>query len=81
MFAKNIKKFALCFVPIFATFIWGTFPVFLITSLLSAGVESMFVMMQRYNRPRVIKMIGRDKITFSIEDDNVIEAVRNEEMH
>ena len=30
-----------------------------ITSVLSACVESMFVIMQRYNRPRVIKMIEK----------------------
>lgn len=49
----------LCFVPILATLIWGTFWVFFITSILSAGVESLFVIMQRYNRPRVIRMIEK----------------------
>ena len=53
----------LCFVPVLATFIWGTFWVFFITSVLAAGVESMFVIMQRYNRPRVIKMIEKEKST------------------
>lgn len=51
----------LCFVPIFATLIWGTFWVFFITSVLSACVEIMFVIMQRYNRPRIIKIIKRKK--------------------
>ncbi len=51
----------LCFVPILATLVWGTFWVFFITSVLSACVESMFVIMQRYNRPRVIKMIEKQK--------------------
>ena len=51
----------LCFVPILATLIWGTVWVFFITSVLSAGVESMFVIMQRYNRPRVIRMIEKTK--------------------
>lgn len=51
----------LCFVPILATLIWGKFWVFFITSVLSAGVESLFVIMQRYNRPRVIKMIKKTK--------------------
>ena len=49
----------LCFVPILATLVWGTFWVFFITSVLSACVESMFVIMQRYNRPRVKKMIEK----------------------
>ena len=53
----------LCFVPVLATLIWGTFWVFFITSVLAAGVESMFVIMQRYNRPRVIKMIEKEKST------------------
>lgn len=51
----------LCFLPILATLIWGTFWVFFITSVLSAGVESMFIIMQRYNRPRVIRMIEKKK--------------------
>lgn len=51
----------LCFVPIFATLIWGTFWVFFITSVLSACVEIMFVIMLRYNRPRIIKIIKRQK--------------------
>ena len=51
----------LCFVPILATLIWGTFWVFFITSVLSAGVESLFVIMQRYNRPRVIRMIEKER--------------------
>ena len=51
----------LCFVPILATLIWGTFWVFFITSILSAVVESLFVIMQRYNRPRVIRMIEKER--------------------
>lgn len=51
----------LCFVPILATLIWGTFWVFFITSVLAACVESMFVIMQRYNRPRVIRMIEKER--------------------
>lgn len=51
----------LCFLPILATLIWGTFWVFFITSVLSAGVESMFIIMQRYNRPRVIRMMEKER--------------------
>lgn len=50
----------LCFVPILATLIWGAFWVFFITSVLSAVVESMFVIVQRYNRPRVMRMIEKE---------------------
>lgn len=51
----------LCFVPMLATLIWGSFWVFFITSVLSACVESLFVIMQRYNRPRVVRMIEKKK--------------------
>lgn len=51
----------LCFVPIFATLVWGAFWVFFMTSVLAACVDGMLVIMQRYNRPRVIRMIEREK--------------------
>lgn len=51
----------LCFLPIFACLKWGDFWVFFITSVISACVESMFVIMQRYNRPRVIRMIEKER--------------------
>ena len=47
----------LSFVPILASIWFGALPVFVITSILSAGYDGMFVMMQRYNRPRIIGMI------------------------
>ncbi len=49
----------LSFVPIAASVRFGAFAVFLITSVLGAAFDLMFVIMQRYNRPRVIKMIER----------------------
>lgn len=51
----------LSFVPILATFILESFWVFFITSVLSACVDLMFVIMQRYNRPRIVRMINRRK--------------------
>ncbi|MFR7573659.1 MAG: hypothetical protein ACLUVM_13670 [Blautia faecis] len=33
----------------------------LLRLVLSAGVESLFVIMQRYNRPRVIRMIEKER--------------------
>ncbi|MBQ6695667.1 MAG: hypothetical protein IJN16_03090 [Lachnospiraceae bacterium] len=50
----------LCFVPLLATFMWGAFWVFFITSVLSASVEMVFVIMQRYNRPRIIRMMEKE---------------------
>ena len=46
------------FVPIFFTFLWDAFPVFLITSLLSAAFDSCFIILQRYNRPRLLRIIS-----------------------
>ena len=49
----------LSFVPLVLVPIFGEFWVFFITSLLSAAFDLMFVMMQRYNRPRIVKIIKR----------------------
>jgi len=49
----------LSFVPLLFTFLWGSFPVFLITSLLSAAADSVFVILQRSNRPRVLRLLKR----------------------
>lgn len=49
----------LSFIPLLFTFLWGTFPVFLITSVLSAAFDSCFIIMQRYNRPRLIHILAK----------------------
>ena len=46
----------LCFFPVIWSLWWGEFPVFLITSVISALAEIPFVVMQRYNRPRLRKL-------------------------
>lgn len=51
----------LSFLPVFACLKWGAFWVFFLTSVISACVESMFVIMQRYNRPRVMRMIEKER--------------------
>lgn len=51
----------LSLLPILAALVWGTFWVFFITSIVSALVECMFVIMQRYNRPRIVRHIERKK--------------------
>jgi len=50
------------FVPLFFSIPFGAFPVFLITSLLSALFDSLFVIVQRYNRPRIIRLACRKQI-------------------
>lgn len=47
------------FVPLLFTLLWGAFPVFLITSLLAAAFDSCFVIMQRYNRPRLVQTLSK----------------------
>ena len=39
--------------------LWGAFPVFLITSLLAAAFDSCFAVMQRYNRPRLVRILEK----------------------
>lgn len=38
---------------------FGDFAVFLITALLAAAIDCVFVVVQRYNRPRVVKLMER----------------------
>lgn len=47
------------FLPLLFAIFWGTLPVFLITSILAAGVDALFVMLQRYNRPRVLRLLQK----------------------
>ena len=49
----------LSFLPIAATAVWGEFMVFLLTSLAAAAFDMAFVIMQRYNRPRIMKLMER----------------------
>ena len=51
----------LSFLPVVATIWFGAFFVFLITSLGAAVFDLMFVIMQRYNRPRVVRLAKRGK--------------------
>lgn len=49
----------LSFVPLAFTIWWGAFPVFLITSVLAAAFDCCFVIMQRYNRPRLVRILAK----------------------
>ena len=49
----------LSFLPILAGNWFGAYPVFVITSILSALFDLMFVAMQRYNRQRIVRLIKR----------------------
>ena len=52
---------AASFLPILASQLWGALPVFLITSILAAGLDCCFAIMQRYNRPRLQQYLKRCK--------------------
>lgn len=49
----------LSFVPMLAVPIWGVFWVFLLTSAAAAAYDLVFVLMQRYNRPRLLRYASR----------------------
>ena len=49
------------FVPLVASVRFGAFSVFLITSICSAAFDLLFVIMQRYNRSRIVKMVLRNR--------------------
>lgn len=51
----------LSFVPPAFAVLFGAFWAFLITSVLAAAFDLLFVMIQRYNRPRIIKLIKREQ--------------------
>lgn len=53
---------AFSFLPVLASYWFGAFAVFMITSIGAASFDLMFVMMQRYNRPRIVKLAEREKI-------------------
>ena len=46
------------FVPVLFTLWFDSFWVFMITSIIAALIDTLFVIMQRYNRPRIIKLIN-----------------------
>lgn len=48
---------AFSFVPISFSLKFGVLPVFVATSILAAMIDLMFVIIQRFNRPRIIRLI------------------------
>ena len=49
----------LSFVPLFFSILFGAFYVFLVTSIISAAFDLLFVTVQRYNLPRVMRYMER----------------------
>ena len=51
----------LSFLPVFLAVFFGSFWVFLLTSIAAASFDSLFVMIQRFNRPRILKLAQQTK--------------------
>ena len=49
----------LSFLPLTMTPVFGAMTVFLLTSLAAACFDTLFVLMQRYNRPRILALLER----------------------
>jgi len=47
------------FLPLLLAIPFGEFPVFVITSFLAAGIDCLFILLQRYNRPRILRLLAR----------------------
>ena len=55
---------------IFFSMIWGQFFIFFITALAAMIFDSQFIIIQRYNRPRIVKVLEREKR--KIKDKDVV---------
>lgn len=53
---------ALSFLPIVESIWFGTYPVFIVTSVFAAAFDMLFVMIQRYNRQRIMKLLKQKNI-------------------
>ena len=51
----------LSFLPILLCVWFGETAVFVITSILAALIDLTFVILQRYNRPRILKLVAKNK--------------------
>jgi hypothetical protein len=49
------------FIPLFFSVWFGAFSIFMTTSVLAAMYDLLFVLLQRYNRPRVLRMVAREE--------------------
>ena len=52
---------ALSFLPLLTVPLFDEFAVFFLTSLVAAMYDSIFVMAQRYNRPRLVRIYEKQE--------------------
>ncbi len=55
-------NFIISYIPILFSVWFDSLPVFIITSLLASVYDLQFVILQRYNRPRLFKLLNRKSI-------------------
>jgi len=58
------------------TISWGQFWIFLITAIAAMIFDSQFIIIQRYNRPRIVKILERKKL-----DSNIEEGQKNDKIY
>ncbi len=51
----------LSFLPIIASVWFGATEIFIITSVVAAIIDTLFVILQRYNRPRILRLLNHTK--------------------
>ena len=44
---------------------WGQFGLFLISAIVAMIFDAQFIVIQRYNRPRVVKILGKEQVLLS----------------
>ena len=59
--AVHVTIVFLSFIPLAFSCLFGDFWIFFITSFLAAAFDMRFVIAQRYNRPRIIRIIDREE--------------------
>lgn len=62
----------LSFLPLFAAIPFGAFAAFLITSLAAATVDMIFVLLQRYNRPRLMRLMKKRSLQQCVTGDHIV---------
>lgn len=56
---NHILNIIISISTILFSIVWGMFWVFFITAILASLFDSLFIIMQRYNRPRFVKLMER----------------------
>ncbi len=62
----------LSFLPLFAAIPFGSLVAFLITSLMAATVDMIFVLLQRYNRPRLMRLMKKQSVQQRVTGDHIV---------